>query len=151
MNLGSLIAPKGARKSRKRLGRGEGSGHGGTSTKGHKGQKARAGGYHKRGFEGGQMPLSRRLPKFGFNNPFRKEYAVINVGDLESIPGSTVVDEAYLKKNGFVKKMLSGVKILGEGDIKVPLTLKVSKVSETAKKKIEAAGGKVEAAAAQTA
>lgn len=149
MNLGSLIAPKGARKDRKRLGRGEGSGHGGTSTKGHKGQKARAGGYHKRGFEGGQMPLSRRLPKFGFNNPFRKEYAVINVGDLESIPGSTVVDEVYLKKNGFVKKMLSGVKILGNGDIKVPLTLKVSKVSETAKKKIEAAGGKVEAATVQ--
>ena len=151
MRLNTLSPAPGSKIAPKRLGRGIGSGLGKTSGKGHKGQKARAGGYHKRGFEGGQMPLSRRLPKFGFNNPFRKEYAVINVGDLESIPGSTVVDEAYLKKNGFVKKMLSGVKILGEGDIKVPLTLKVSKVSETAKKKIEAAGGKVEAAAAQTA
>ncbi len=144
MDLGSLVAPKGARKKRKRLGRGEGSGHGGTSTKGHKGQKARAGGYHKRGFEGGQMPLSRRLPKFGFTNPFRKEFSVINVGDLGSIPGSTVVDEQYLKKNGFVRKLRSGVKLLGNGELKIPLTIKVSKISETAKKKIEAAGGKVE-------
>ncbi|QQR80820.1 MAG: 50S ribosomal protein L15 [Deltaproteobacteria bacterium] len=148
MNLGSLIAPKGARKKRKRLGRGEGSGHGGTSTKGHKGQKARAGGYHKRGFEGGQMPLSRRLPKFGFTNPFRREYTVINIGDLESIPGSTIVDETYLKQNGFIKKLNSGVKVLGNGDVKVPLTIKVTKISETAKKKIEAAGGKVEVSTA---
>lgn len=144
MDLGSLKAPAGARKRRKRLGRGEGSGHGGTSTKGHKGQKARAGGYHKRGFEGGQMPLARRSPKFGFSNFFRKEFVVVNVGDLEGLPKDSVIDTEFLKKQGFVKKTLDGVKILGAGEIKTPLTIKIAKLSESAKKKILAAGGRVE-------
>ncbi len=144
MDLGSLIAPAGARKKRKRLGRGEGSGHGGTSTRGHKGQKARAGGFHKRGFEGGQMPLQRRLPKHGFVNIFRKEYAIVNVGDLSGLAAGSVVDEEFLKGQGFVKKALDGIKILGGGDLKVSLTFKVNHISESAKKKIVAAGGKIE-------
>ncbi len=144
MNLGSLEAPTGARKKRKRIGRGEGSGHGGTSTKGHKGQKARAGGYHKTGFEGGQMPLARRLPKFGFTNPFHKEFAVVNVGDLNDLAKETIVDEKFLKEQGYVKKLHDGVKILAGGDIKVPLIFKGTRVSESAKKKIIAAGGRVE-------
>lgn len=144
MDLGSLIAPAGARKKRKRLGRGEGSGHGGTSTRGHKGQKARAGGFHKRGFEGGQMPLQRRLPKYGFVNIFRKEYAIVNVGDLNELAAGSVVDEKLLKDHGFVKKTLDGIKILGSGDLKVSLTFQVNHISESAKKKIAAAGGKIE-------
>lgn len=145
MNLGSLVAVPGARKKRKRLGRGEGSGHGGTSTKGHKGQKARAGGYHKRGFEGGQMTLTRRLPKRGFVNPFRKEYAIINVGDLEGVSKDTVIDAAFLAHNGFVKDPRDGIKVLGGGEIKIPLTFKVQHFSTSAKTKILAAGGKIEA------
>lgn len=141
MNLGSLVAPDGARKKRKRLGRGEGSGHGGTSTKGHKGQKARAGGYHKRGFEGGQMPLARRLPKYGFVNVFRKEFAIVNVGDLNDLQAGTVVDEKSLRELGFVKKPLDGIKILGGGEIKVPLVFKIGRMTESARKKIVAAGG----------
>lgn len=144
MDLGSLVAPRGARKKRKRLGRGTGSGHGKTSTKGHKGQKARAGGYHKRGFEGGQMTLTRRLPKQGFINPFHKSFNIVNVGDLAGIPQGTVVDEAFLRKEGFVKRDLNGVKILGQGDIKTALVFKVGRLSESAKKKILAAGGKIE-------
>lgn len=148
MNLGSLKAVPGARKKRKRLGRGEGSGHGGTSTKGHKGQKARAGGYHKRGFEGGQMPLSRRLPKHGFVNHFRKEFAVLNVGDLNDITKGTVIDESFLRANGFVKKPLDGIKILGGGELKTSLTFRVNYFSESAKKKILAVGGTIEQTAA---
>lgn len=145
MDLGSLKAPVGARKKRKRLGRGTGSGHGKTSTRGHKGQKARAGGYHKRGFEGGQMTLTRRLPKQGFVNIFSKRYAVVNVGDLGEVPQGTVIDEAFLTSGGFVKKVLHGVKILGGGELKTALVFKVSGCSESAKKKIEAAGGRIEA------
>ncbi len=144
MNLGSLIAPEGARKKRKRLGRGEGSGHGGTSTKGHKGQKSRAGGYHKRGFEGGQMPLMRRIPKHGFVNPFRKTYTIVNVGDLNELPQGSVIDEKLLREQGFVKRDLSGVKILGGGELKVPLVFKLAHFSESAKKKILAAGGTIQ-------
>lgn len=144
MNLGSLIAPAGARKKRKRLGRGTGSGHGKTSTRGHKGQKARAGGYHKRGFEGGQMTLTRRSPKQGFTNVFSKKFTIINIADLVDIPQGTVVTPDFLKKEGFVKKMKDGVKILGNGDLKASLTFKDLFVSESAKKKIEAVGGKVE-------
>jgi large subunit ribosomal protein L15 len=143
MNLGSLKAPVGARKKRKRLGRGEGSGHGGTSTKGHKGQKARAGGYHKRGFEGGQMTLTRRTPKHGFVNPFRKEFAVVNIGDLNDLPKNTLVDEKLLKEKGFVKDEKDGIKILGNGELKVSLTFNIALFSESAKKKILAAGGKI--------
>ena len=143
MNLASLKAPEGARKKRKRLGRGEGSGHGGTSTKGHKGQKARAGGYHKRGFEGGQMTLTRRLPKTGFVNIFRKEFAIVNIGDLNEIEKNAVVDEKFLIERGFVKEPLDGIKILGNGELKIPLTFKLTRFSESAKKKIASAGGKI--------
>lgn len=143
LNLGSLKAPRGARKKRKRLGRGEGSGHGGTSTRGHKGQKARAGGFHKRGFEGGQMPLQRRLPKRGFVSPFRREFAVVNVGDLKEVPPGTVVDEKFLLEGGFVKRVRDGIKILGDGEIKMALVFKIARLSESAKKKILAAGGQI--------
>lgn len=148
MDLGSLIAPRGARKKRKRLGRGTGSGHGKTSTRGHKGQKARAGGYHKRGFEGGQMTLTRRTPKQGFTNPFAKEFSVVNVGDLADVPQGTVIDEAFLRSAGYLKKARDGVKILGNGEIKTSLVFKVERFSESAKKKILAAGGKIESPAA---
>lgn len=143
MNLGNLIAPPGARKKRKRIGRGEGSGHGGTSTKGHKGQKSRAGGYHKTGFEGGQMPLTRRLPKRGFVNPFRQEFAVVNIGDLDQLPKDSIVDPEFLRREGFVGKSKADVKILGGGELKVPLVFRLTRFSESAKKKIIAAGGKI--------
>lgn len=144
MDLGSLVAPQGARKKRKRVGRGIGSGHGKTSTRGHKGQKARAGGYHKRGFEGGQMTLTRRSPKFGFVNPFSKEYAVVNVGDLNDLPQGTVVDEAFLRQRGYIKDPRDGIKILGNGELKTPLVFETALFSESAKKKILAAGGRIE-------
>ncbi len=143
MNLGNLVAPQGARKKRKRIGRGEGSGHGGTSTKGHKGQKARAGGYHKQGFEGGQMPLVRRVPKAGFRNIFRVAYVIVNVGDLNQLQAGTVIDEAFLRDNGFVRSNNEGVKVLGEGDLSVALTFKMAKFSESARKKILEAGGQI--------
>lgn len=146
MNLGSLISPLGSRKKRKRLGRGTGSGHGKTSTRGHKGQKARAGGYHKRGFEGGQMTLTRRTPKQGFVNIFSKKYAIINISDLADIPQGTVIDVEFLKRGRFIRKALDGIKILGTGDLKAALVFKNLIVSQSARKKIEAAGGKVETA-----
>ena len=144
MKLNERRPPKGARKKRKRLGRGEGSGHGGTSTKGHKGLKARSGGTRSPGFEGGQMPLQRRLPKRGFTNPFRKEWSVVNLGDLSAFPEGAVVDVEGLKSSGLVKKVAFGVKILGDGEISRPLTVRAHAFSLAAKKKIEAAGGKAE-------
>jgi large subunit ribosomal protein L15 len=144
MKLNELKPPEGARKKRKRIGRGEGSGHGGTSTKGHKGYKARAGGKASPGFEGGQMPLQRRLPKRGFKNPLRKEYNVINVRDLARFPAGTVVDEAALKASGLLKKVRLRVKVLGEGSLSHPLTVRAHQYSLTAKSKIEAAGGNAE-------
>ena len=144
MNLGNLQAPEGARKKRKRLGRGEGSGHGGTSTRGHKGQKARAGGFHKRGFEGGQMPLIRRLPKRGFFNFARKEFEVVNVKELNLFAAQTVVDLSLLAERGLVRGKREWVKILGEGDLKVPLTVRAHRFSQSAPKKITEAGGKFE-------
>lgn len=141
--LSELKPPPGSVRNKKRLGRGEGSGHGGTSTKGHKGQLARSGGLHKPGFEGGQMPLSRRLPKRGFTNIFKKKYAVLNLKDLEGIPEGTQVDAAFLKEQRKIKKVKDGLKILGQGEIKVPLTIVVVKVSQSAREKIEKAGGKV--------
>jgi len=142
--LSELKPPRGAVKNRKRIGRGEGSGHGGTATKGHKGQLARSGGMGKPGFEGGQMPLSRRLPKRGFTNIFKKHYAVINVGDLEGIPEGTTVDVAFLKENNKIKKIQDGLKVLGNGEIKVPLNIIAAKASKTAQEKIQKAGGKIE-------
>jgi len=140
--LSEMKPPRGAVKNKKRLGRGDASGHGGTSTKGHKGQRARAGGYHKGPtFEGGQMPLVRRVPKRGFTNIFRKEYTVVNLADLEGIPAGTVVDAAYLKANRRIRKLRDGLKVLGDGELKVALTVVAEKFSETAKQKIEKSGG----------
>ncbi len=144
MKLNDLRLPEGARKKRKRIGRGEGSGHGGTSTHGHKGHKARAGGHIPPGFEGGQMPLQRRLPKRGFRNPFRKEYAIVNVKDLARFPAGTTVDEEVLKASGLLKIIRTGVKVLGQGSISHPLIVRVHQYSLAAKGKIEAAGGKAE-------
>ena len=144
MKIQDLSPLKGARKKRKRVGRGPGSGHGKTSCRGHKGQKSRSGGSIRPGFEGGQMPLQRRLPKRGFTNIFRKDYALINVRDLEEFGPNADLDIEALSKAGLVKRLKDGVKLLGEGEISHPVTIKVHKVSKTAKEKIEAAGGKVE-------
>jgi large subunit ribosomal protein L15 len=143
MNLSSLKPPEGSRKKRKRIGRGDGSGHGGTSTKGHKGQNARSGGGVRPGFEGGQMPLSRRLPKRGFRNPFRKNIVTINIDQLRRFPEGSVIDRDALLEAGLVKKTGDGVKILGKGDIEYPISVKVDMISRGAKDKIEAAGGSV--------
>lgn len=144
MNLGDLRAPEGASKNRKRLGRGSGSGHGKTSGRGHKGQRARSGGRGKTGFEGGQMPLQRRVPKRGFTNIFRKEYAIVNLSDLDRFDKGSTVDVSSLVEAGLVNKLLAGVKLLADGDINKPLTIKVHKFSQAAKEKVEAAGGRIE-------
>ena len=144
MKIQNLSPSKGAKKKRKRVGRGPGSGHGKTSCRGHKGQKSRSGGSIRPGFEGGQMPLQRRLPKRGFTNIFRKQYALINVRDLERFDPNADLDAEALSKAGLVKRFKDGVKLLGDGEISHPVTIKVHKVSKTAKEKIEAAGGKVE-------
>lgn len=144
MKIHELAPPEGSRKKRKRVGRGQGSGHGGTSCRGHKGQKSRSGGGPRPGFEGGQMPLQRRLPKRGFVNIFRKELSIINIKDLDRFEANSNLDTEALKEAGLVKKMRAGIKLLGNGDISHPLFIKVHKASKTAKDKIEAAGGKVE-------
>jgi len=143
MNLGSLKPPAGSRKKRKRVGRGDGSGHGGTSCKGAKGQKARSGGGVGHGFEGGQMPLARRLPKRGFRNTFRKEIIAVNIEQLKRFPEGSVIDEDSLLQAGLVKRKGDGIKILGKGDLGHPLSLKVRRVSRSARSKIEAAGGSI--------
>ena len=143
MNLSSLKPPEGSRKKRKRIGRGDGSGHGGTSTKGHKGQNARSGGRVRPGFEGGQMPLSRRLPKRGFRNPFRKNIVTINIDQLRRFPTGSVIDRDALLEAGLVKKTGDGIKVLGKGNIEYPISVKVDMISRGAKDKIEAAGGSV--------
>ncbi|HVO66471.1 MAG TPA: 50S ribosomal protein L15 [Syntrophales bacterium] len=143
MNLGSLKPPDGSRKKRKRVGRGDGSGHGGTSCKGHKGQNARSGGGVRPGFEGGQMPLSRRLPKRGFRNPFRREIATINVEQLKKFSKGSVIDREVLVKAGLMKAKADGIKILGKGNIDYPVSLKVDMISRGAREKIEAAGGSI--------
>ena len=135
--IGSTTAPK-------RLGRGVGSGLGKTSGKGHKGAKARSGGGKRPGFEGGQMPLTRRLPKRGFTNIYRKEYAIVNVSALNALDEGTVVTAEVLKDNGLIKDVRDSVKILGGGELTKKLTVAVDKVTASAKEKIEAAGGKVE-------
>jgi large subunit ribosomal protein L15 len=143
MKLNSLKPPAGSRKKRKRVGRGDGSGHGGTSCKGAKGQNARSGGGVSPGFEGGQMPLARRLPKRGFRNVFRKEIIAINIEKLKGFPASSVIDEDSLIQAGFVKRKGDGIKILGKGDLDYPLSLRVNMVSRGARSKIEAAGGSI--------
>lgn len=145
MKLHELSPAAGSTKERKRIGRGAGSGQGKTAGKGHKGQKARAGRGMRPGFEGGQMPLQRRIPKRGFVNIFRTEMAIVNVASLEKAfnAGDTVTIEALVEK-GLVKKVLDGVKVLGNGEITKSLTVQANAFSESAKQKIEAAGGKTE-------
>jgi large subunit ribosomal protein L15 len=144
--LGKLQPPRGAKKRPKRVGRGPGSGHGKTSCKGSKGQKARSGAPIRPGFEGGQMPLQRRLPKRGFRNIFKERFALVNVRDLNRFSAGAVVDTEALQKAGLVKKVYDGVKILGDGDLTIAVTVKAHKFTEAARKKIEAAAGKVEVA-----
>jgi large subunit ribosomal protein L15 len=144
MRLHNLSPRPGAKKRRKRLGSGESSGKGKTSGKGHKGQKARSGGSIRLGFEGGQMPLIRRLPKRGFNNAaFKLRYAVVNLDDLNDLADGATVDEAVLRKEGLVRGTVDGVKILARGEITKKLTISGAKFSEAAKRKIEAAGGTI--------
>ena len=144
MKLHELAPAAGSTTAAKRLGRGSGSGLGKTSGKGHKGAKARSGGGKRPGFEGGQMPLYRRVPKKGFTNIFRVEYAEVNVGELEVFTEGTVVNVELLKAAGIIKKTLGGVKILGNGELTKKLTVEAAKFTETAKQKIEAVGGKAE-------
>ncbi len=144
MKINQLKPPKGAIKKRKRVGRGPGSGHGKTSCRGHKGANSRSGGGVHPGFEGGQMPLKRRLPKRGFHNIFKKRFATVNIRDLARFETGSLVDVQTLITSGLVKKSNTGIKVLGEGKINYPLTLKVHSCSRIAKEKIEAAGGKVE-------
>jgi len=144
MNLSQLKPAEGSRKRRKRVGRGSGSGHGKTSCRGHKGQNARAGGGVRRGFEGGQMPLQRRLPKRGFRNIFGKEYALVNVSALEAFDEGSMVGPTELVQRGLVKKIMDGIKILGDGELTKPLKIKAHKFSKTAIEKIRTAGGEVE-------
>ena len=140
MRLSDLSPKQGSIKKKKRVGRGTGSGHGKTSCRGHKGQKARTGGGTRVGFEGGQMPLHRRLPKRGFTNIFRKEYAVVNLKDLDKLSESVITPEIILEK-GVIKDTKHGIKVLGEGEIKKPVTVKAHACSASAKDKIIKAGG----------
>lgn len=145
MKLHELSPVAGSTKERKRIGRGAGSGQGKTAGKGHKGQKARAGRGMRPGFEGGQMPLQRRLPKRGFNNIFRKVIVAVNVADLNAkFEDGAVVDAEALKSVGLVKNYFDGIKILGNGELTKKLTVKANAFSESAKQKIEAAGGNAE-------
>lgn len=144
MEIHELGPAYGSKTVRKRVGRGIGSGLGKTAGKGHKGQKARSGGKIRRGFEGGQTPLYRRIPKRGFNNIFTIEYATVNVSDLEVFDNGTVVTIETLLKEGIIKKELSGLKVLGNGNLTKKLTVEAKKFSSSAKEKIEAAGGKIE-------
>ena len=144
MKLHELSPAVGSTKEAKRIGRGHGSGNGKTAGKGHKGQKARSGSGMRAGFEGGQMPLQRRVPKRGFNNIFATKFAIVNVSDLEIFEANAVIDAQALQDKGLVKKLYDGVKVLGNGDISKSLTVKASAFSESAKQKIEAAGGKAE-------
>ncbi len=143
MNLATLRPPEGSRKKKKRVGRGDGSGHGGTAGKGAKGQNARSGHSVRPGFEGGQMPLYRRLPKRGFKNPLRRIIATVNIEQLKRFPEGSVIDRETLLTVGLVTRKADGIKILGKGEISFPLSLKVDMVSEGARQKIEAAGGTI--------
>ena len=144
MKLHELHAAEGSRNTRKRVGRGTSSGFGKTSGRGQKGQLSRQGGHTRLGFEGGQMPLFRTMPKRGFKNVNRKEYAIINLDDLNKFEEGSEVTVANLKEKGLVKKELSGVKLLAKGELKVKLNVKINKVSAAAKKAVEDAGGSVE-------
>jgi len=144
MKLSDLRPAEGATTDRKRIGRGKGSGLGKTAGKGHKGLRARSGGGTKPGYEGGQMPLQRRLPKRGFTNIFRKEWAIVNVKDLNRFEAGSVVDAEALRKEGLIKGSADGVKLLGDGELVKKLTVKVDRASRAALSKVAAAGGTVE-------
>jgi large subunit ribosomal protein L15 len=144
MKIEDIKPAPGSRKRNKRVGRGIGSGHGKTSCKGHKGQKARSGGTKGPGFEGGQMPLQRRLPKRGFKNRFAIEYAIINLKDIARVQDADVITPEVLVEKGIIKDLKNGIKVLGNGDIQRPLTIKADAFSASAISKISAAGGKAE-------
>ena len=144
MRLHELKAVEGATKARKRRGRGQGTGLGTTGGRGMNGQNSRSGGGVRLGFEGGQMPLYRRIPKRGFNNRFAKEYAEVNVADLNRFEDGTVVDFDLMLQSGLVKQVKDGVKVLGNGELEKKLTVKAEKFSKSAAEKIEKAGGKAE-------
>ena len=144
MKLGTLKPPEGSKMRKKRVGRGIGSGHGKTACRGTKGQRSRSGRGIPPGFEGGQMPLQRRVPKRGFTNIFKKRFALVNLRDLNRFEANSVVDVETLRKAGLVKKVHDGVKILGKGEVTVPLTLRVHRVSKGAAEKIVAAQGRIE-------
>lgn len=146
MRLHDLAPEKGSKSSRKRVGRGVGSGWGKTAGRGSKGQNSRSGGGVRPGYEGGQMPLQRRLPKRGFFNIFKKKYSIVNVRDLNRFEGGTLVDPAALVAAGVIKSTRNPVKLLGQGEINVPLEIKLNAVTESARSKVEGAGGKVEVA-----
>jgi large subunit ribosomal protein L15 len=144
MKLSDLKPIAGAIKARKRVGRGTGSGHGTTAGYGNKGQRSTSGGTKAKGFEGGQMPLTRRIPKRGFKNPFRKEYSLINVGDLTVFKGKEKVNIEDILQAGCIKKMKDGVKLLSDGEIDFPIKISVHRASQKAIEKIQALGGEVE-------
>lgn len=144
LDLSNLSPYPGATKQRKRLGRGHGSGHGKTSGRGHKGFKARSGSGIKPGFEGGQMPLQRRIPKRGFTNVFRKEIGIVNIGDFDRFDDGSLVNLESLIEKGLVGKKYTMVKVLGNGDLSKKVTVKVDKISDSARKKIVDAGGTIE-------
>lgn len=145
MKLNELSPEPGSRKNRKRIGRGVGSGHGKTACRGSKGHNSRSGGGVRPGFEGGQMPIHRRLPKRGFTNIFKKTFALINISDLARFKSGSIVDEAALVRLGLVKGRYDGIKLLGKGELALPLTIKVDAVSKSAIDKVQAAGGQIEA------
>ena len=147
MNLSSLRPPAGQRHPRKRVGRGMGSGHGKTSSRGHKGQGSRAGTTSRAGFEGGQMPLHRRLPKRGFRNLFRKRYAIVNLKQI-AVLGESAVSPELLFQRGLIRKLYDGLKILGEGELSFAVNISAHHFSRSAREKIEKAGGKAEIIAA---
>lgn len=142
--LNALHPPEGSRHPRKRVGRGPGSGHGKTASRGHKGLKARSGGSPRPGFEGGQMPLQRRLPKRGFTNIFKVDYQIVNVKDLSTFTAHTVITPLILQQAGKIKSVKKPVKILGDGELAISLTVQANKFSQVAREKIIAAGGAVE-------
>jgi large subunit ribosomal protein L15 len=144
MKLHELSPAAGSKKSRNRVGRGVGSGNGKTCGRGTKGVKSRSGGGVRPGYEGGQMPIHRRLPKRGFTNIFKKKIVVLNIADLKDFESGSAIDETILLKRGLIKGRYDGVKLLGNGEIQQPLTVKLNAVSRSAKEKIEAAGGTVE-------
>jgi len=144
MRIHELKKPEGSTKAPKRIGRGQGTGQGTTAGRGMNGQNSRSGGGVRLGFEGGQMPLYRRLPKRGFNNKWAKEFAEVNIRDLNKFEDGAVVDAAALMDKGVIKKALDGVKVLGNGELEKKLTVKAAKFSKSAAEKIEKAGGKAE-------